>query len=54
MGMPSTEIDLHLRAMTTPQAAGERFLGTGEFVWMQEIAQVIKPGLGPRGSRVQT
>ncbi len=29
--------DLHIRAMTAPEAAGQRFLGTGEFVWMREI-----------------
>jgi nucleoside-diphosphate-sugar epimerase len=25
--------DVHIRAMTEPQAAGERFLATGEFMW---------------------
>lgn len=38
--------DLHVRAMTAPEAAGERFLGTGEFVWMRELAQTLRDGLG--------
>jgi len=46
--------DLHLRAMTSPDAAGERFLATGEFMWMREMAQVLRAGLGPAGSKVPT
>ncbi|MFI5896264.1 NAD-dependent epimerase/dehydratase family protein [Actinoplanes sp. NPDC051513] len=33
--------DLHVRAMLAPEAAGERFLGTGEFMWMSEMAQAL-------------
>ncbi|WP_433381806.1 NAD-dependent epimerase/dehydratase family protein [Actinoplanes sp. CA-142083] len=33
--------DLHLRAMVAPEAAGERFLGTGEFMWMSEMAEAL-------------
>jgi dihydroflavonol-4-reductase len=29
--------DLHIRAMTAPQAAGERFIAAGEFMWMEDI-----------------
>ncbi len=47
-------VDLHLRAMTVPEAAGERFLGTGEFIWMREIAQVLKDALGEQASAVST
>ena len=47
--------DLHLRAMTDPAAAGERFLATaGDFLTMQEIAQALKDGLGERAERVST
>jgi len=35
--------DLHIRAMTAPRAAGGRFLATGEFVWMAEIARPRTP-----------
>ena len=46
--------DLHIRAMTSPDAAGERFLGTGEFAWMREIAETLRDGLGPKARRVPT
>src|SRR5262249_3570333 len=28
-------VDVHIRAMTSPEAAGQRFLATGEFMWMR-------------------
>ncbi|MEV6636767.1 NAD-dependent epimerase/dehydratase family protein [Actinoplanes sp. NPDC051470] len=46
--------DLHLRAMVDPAAAGERFLGTGEFLWMAEIARLLRERLGDAASRVPT
>ncbi|PUB20277.1 nucleoside-diphosphate-sugar epimerase [Promicromonospora sp. AC04] len=46
--------DLHVRAMTAPDAAGERFLGTGEFVWMRDMARTLREGLGEAGRRVST
>ena len=46
--------DIHIRAMTSPEAAGERFLATGEFVWMREIAAALKAGLGEEGAKVPT
>lgn len=47
-------VDLHLRAMTSPRAAGERFLGTGEFMWMSDIAAVLRERLGPGAAKVPT
>ncbi|ALR11492.1 epimerase [Mycobacteroides saopaulense] len=47
-------VDLHLRAMTSPHAAGERFLGTGEFMWMSDIAAVLRERLGTDGAKVPT
>jgi dihydroflavonol-4-reductase len=47
-------VDLHIRAMTSPDAAGERFLGTGEFVWMRDIAKTLRDGLGEAGTKVPT
>ncbi|MEU9340000.1 NAD-dependent epimerase/dehydratase family protein [Streptomyces sp. NPDC048278] len=47
-------VDVHLRAMTSPAAAGERFLATGEFVWMADMARVLRDGLGERGRQVST
>lgn len=47
--------DLHLRAMTHPAAAGERFLAIGSgFSSMADIAQILKANLGDRASRVPT
>jgi nucleoside-diphosphate-sugar epimerase len=46
--------DIHLRAMTSPEAAGQRFLATGEFVWMREMAAALKAGLGEDGAKVPT
>ena len=47
--------DLHLRAMTNPAAKGERFLAVaGEFMWLIEIAQVLKARLGEAAKRVPT
>jgi nucleoside-diphosphate-sugar epimerase len=45
--------DLHLRAMTDPAAKGERFLAvSGNFLWMAEMAQVLKARLDERARRV--
>ncbi|GAA1193818.1 hypothetical protein [Pseudonocardia alaniniphila] len=45
---------LHLRAMIAPAAAGERFLGTGEFMWMREIAAALRARLGDAAAGVPT
>jgi len=34
--------DAHVRAMTMPEAAGERFLAAGRFMWMAEVADVLR------------
>jgi nucleoside-diphosphate-sugar epimerase len=47
--------DLHLRAMTNPAAKGERFLAVaGDFMWLVEIARVLKARLGDSAKRVPT
>lgn len=47
--------DLHIRAMTSPAAKGERFLAVaGDFLSMQEIARALKTGLGAEAARVPT
>ena len=47
-------VDLHLRALAAPEAAGERFLGTGELLWMGDIARILRDGLGEAAARVPT
>jgi nucleoside-diphosphate-sugar epimerase len=46
--------DIHIRAMTSAKAAGERFLATGEFTWMLDMARALKEELGEDGERVST
>jgi dihydroflavonol-4-reductase len=46
--------DLHVRAMTSPDAAGERFLAVGDFMWMAEIAATLRAQLGGRAAKVPT
>ncbi len=46
--------DLHVLAMTTPGLDGERFIAQGRFIWMREVAEVLKAGLGPQAKRVPT
>ncbi|WP_372660561.1 SDR family oxidoreductase [Amycolatopsis kentuckyensis] len=47
--------DLHLRAMTDPAAAGERFLAiSGHSLWVREIAAILRSRLGDRAAKVPT
>ena len=45
--------DLHLRAMTAPEARGERFIAvSGETLPILDIARVLRRELGPKARRV--
>jgi nucleoside-diphosphate-sugar epimerase len=44
--------DLHLRAMTAPEAGGERFIAVGEFAWMADVAAILRERLGPAAENV--
>src|SRR4051812_42941191 len=45
--------DLHVRAMTAPEAAGERFLALGEdFRWISEIGAWLREGVPERAKKV--
>jgi nucleoside-diphosphate-sugar epimerase len=47
--------DLHIRAMTHPAAKGERFLAVaGDFLWMVDIARILKEHVGAAAKRVPT
>ncbi|GAB3578510.1 SDR family oxidoreductase [Calidifontibacter terrae] len=47
--------DLQVRAMTDPEAAGERFLAvSGDFLTVREIAEALREGLGPQARKVPT
>jgi nucleoside-diphosphate-sugar epimerase len=46
--------DLHIRAMTDPKAAGERFVAAANFAWMGDLAQLMREKLGAGGGKVPT
>ena len=46
--------DLHIRAMTTSEAAGQRFIAAGDFMWMQDTARALRSKLGNRAAKVPT
>ena len=46
--------DLHIRAMTAPSAAGQRLLGAGPFLWLADIAVILREELGAQASKVPT
>lgn len=56
MGLPIVDVrdvaDLHVRAMLSPEAAGQRFICASEFSWMSDMAQVLRERVPERASRV--
>lgn len=46
--------DLHVRAMTQPEAGGERFLATDRFLWTRETAAILRERLGDEARKVPT
>lgn len=44
--------DLHVRAMTDPRAAGQRYIAAGPFFWMSDVAQVLRDRLPQLAKRV--
>jgi dihydroflavonol-4-reductase len=46
--------ELHLRALTAPHMAGERFIASGPFLKVIEIARILRQHLGEQARRVPT
>ncbi|KAB8180082.1 NAD-dependent epimerase/dehydratase family protein [Microbispora catharanthi] len=46
--------ELHVLAMTSPTAAGQRFLGSGSFWWYQDIARTLREKLPDEAAKVPT
>lgn len=46
--------DLHIRAMTDPKAAGERFVAAGHFAWMADLAALLREELGDGAAKAPT
>lgn len=44
--------DLHVRALTTPGLAGERFIASGRFMKLREMADLLRAQLGAQGHKV--
>ena len=47
-------VDLHIRAMTAPQAAGQRFIAASDWMWMADVAHVLRSELGASAKKVPT
>lgn len=47
-------VDLHIRAMTAPEAAGQRFIAASDWVWMADVASVLRSELGASAKKVPT
>lgn len=58
LGFPLVDVrdvaDLHLRAMTANGMAGQRFIAAGPFLWMVDIAEILKFRLGAEARKVPT
>ena len=39
----------HILAMTMPEAAGQRFVANGDFMWMKDVADTLRAELGAHG-----
>jgi dihydroflavonol-4-reductase len=46
--------ELHLLAMTSPAAGGERFIAADQFLWVADVARVLRERLGDQASKVPT
>lgn len=46
--------DLQVRAMLAPEAGGQRFIAVTEFLWMAEVAAVLRRELGADAAKVPT
>jgi dihydroflavonol-4-reductase len=46
--------DLHVRALTAPGIANERFIASGRFFMLADVAKILKARLGPKARKVPT
>jgi dihydroflavonol-4-reductase len=46
--------DLHVRLLTAPGMAGERFIASGPFMKIREVADILRARLGGEAARVTT
>jgi dihydroflavonol-4-reductase len=43
--------DLHVRAMLSQSAAGERFLAAGDFLWLSDFAAILRKHFGEKAAK---
>lgn len=46
--------DMHVRVLEAPGMKDERFICSGPFLWIREVAQILKEELGPQARKVPT
>jgi nucleoside-diphosphate-sugar epimerase len=46
--------DLHIRALETVEAGGERLIAMGEALWYGDVARILREGLGAAAAKVPT
>jgi dihydroflavonol-4-reductase len=46
--------DLEIRAMTAPEAGGQRFIAVTKFLWMAETGEILRERLGDAAAKVPT
>jgi nucleoside-diphosphate-sugar epimerase len=46
--------DLEIRAMTSPEAGGQRFIAVTDWRWMSDVGAVLRERLGEGASKVPT
>jgi len=47
-------IDLHIKVMTHPEGGGQRWAASSDFLWMTEVAAVLKAHFGAGARKVST
>jgi dihydroflavonol-4-reductase len=47
-------VDLHLRAMLRTEAANQRFIGVGDFLWFRDIAETLRRRFPDRNKSIPT
>jgi dihydroflavonol-4-reductase len=46
--------DLEIRAMTAPEAGGQRFIAVTKFLWMADTGEILRDRMGDAASKVPT
>ncbi|MET0137417.1 MAG: aldehyde reductase [Sphingobium sp.] len=47
-------VDLHLAAMIQPEAAGQRYIAAGDFLWFSDMARILREEFGDKAAKTPT